>query len=441
MTDLTDIAVRDTAVTDAAGTRLVLRGGRLADGAVADVVIDTETGIIAAVGQQLAHRPGDVDEDCRAMMVLPAPAEPHAHLDKALSADRAGWDCPNPGGDLAGAIAAWHAQWPLLTHEDLVDRATRAVEQLVLHGTTAIRSHVDVGDVIGTRAIRALVEVKARVEASGLADLQLVALVAPPISGAGESSSRRLLEEALAAGADLVGGCPYRHDDPWAAVRTALDIAEDHGVGVDLHTDETIDASVLTVVDLARAAAMRGVGAGITASHCVSLGVQEEGVQADVARQLADAGVSVVALPQTNLYLQARGHSSRQPRGITALRALLDAGVNVAAGADNIRDPFCTVGRMDATETAALLIMAGHLDAGEAWSLCSAGARRAMGLAPVTVAAGQPAELVCIEGQSLCGAVAAGSEQRLTIHRGRIVARSTVSRVLGAVRDPAPVPV
>jgi cytosine deaminase len=333
-----------------ASGRLVLRGGVLGDGSRADVALDPGSGRIAEVGTDVAPLPGDVVERCDGMVVLPAPAEPHTHLDKALASDSPG--CDNPDGDLAGAISVWHAHWASLRHDDLVGRATRAVEGMVLRGTTAIRSHVDVGDGLGLTAVSALAEVRSNVTQRGLVDLQLVALMASPVTGAEGAPGRRLLEEALDLGVDVVGGCPYRDPDPQGAASYFLEVAQRRGVAVDLHTDETLDAEVLTVADLARLVAQRGPGAGVTASHCVSLGMTDVAQQKEIAMALAAAGVSVVALPQTNLYLQARGVATGAPRGLTALRPLLDAGVVVAGGADNVRDPFCSMGRLDATETA-----------------------------------------------------------------------------------------
>jgi cytosine deaminase len=183
---------------------------------------------------------------------------------------------------------------------------------------------------------------------------------------------------------------------------------------------------MLAVRDLARMVVERGFVAGAVASHCVALGVQPPEVQAVVARELADAGVAVVSLPQTNLYLQARGDACAPARGITAVRALLDAGCVVAGGGDNVRDPFNCVGRSDALETAALLVAAAHLLPDEAYRLVSAGARAAMGLPEVVLAEGAPAELLAVRGASLADAIARASEHRFVIHAGRCVARTEV---------------
>jgi cytosine deaminase len=185
------------------------------------------------------------------------------------------------------------------------------------------------------------------------------------------------------------------------------------------------------LVHLARGVADLGWAPGrATASHCVSLGVQPAAQQAETAALVAAAGVSVVALPQTNLYLQGRDRTSSVPRGLTALRTLRAAGANVAAGGDNVRDAFNAVGRADPLETAALLVMAGHLAPEEAWPMVGAAARVAMGLPAAGPVVGATADLLCVEGDDLTSALARASETRTVVHAGRVVARSVVRRSL-----------
>jgi cytosine deaminase len=412
---------------------LLLRGGVDATGARLDVRVDPASGLIVDVAADVRPVPTDELLDCIDMVVLPAPAEPHAHLDKALSAGRA----PNPAGDLVGAIAAWHAYRPSLDEGEILGRARAAAHELIAHGTTAIRSHVDVGPGIGLRGLTALVALREELAEQGLAELQVVALISPPLTGAEGAANRELLAAALEAGADIAGGCPHLDPDPVGATAAALDAAETAEAPIDLHTDETLDPAKLAVRDLARMVVARGFTAGAVASHCVSLGVQTPEVQAEVAGELAAAGVAVVALPATNLYLQARGVAQAPARGLTAVRALLDAGATVGAGADNVRDPFNCVGRSDALETAALLVMAAHLTPEEAWALVSDGARRAMGLpGATTLEPGAPAEILAVRGASLADAIARGSEHRTVIHAGRCVARTEVRSALAPLPQP-----
>lgn len=399
---------------------MLLRGGVRADGSRVDVAVDS--GRIVALGIDMLQPPGTTVVDCHGMVVLPAPAEPHVHLDKVFSEPRSG-----DVDDLAGAVSAWEQ----VARRDAAETkraASRAVETLVANGCTAIRSHVEISEATGLDAARALLDLRAELHDHGTVDLQLVAMASCPLTGRDGGGQRRRLHEALRLGFDVAGAAPWRDPDPAGAIRVVLDTARENGVPVDLHMDETLDPETLTLFDLLNEVEAEGLGAGVTASHCVSLGMQVPDVQRAVATELAARGVSVVTLPQTNLYLQARAVKRAKPRGITALDPLFAAGVTVAAGADNARDVFCPVGRLDPCETAVLLVLGGHLDAGDAWAACSAGARRAMGLPAVGLEVGSPADLLCIGGTSLVDAIAGASANRITIHRGEVVARTSVQR-------------
>lgn len=406
---------------------LLLTGGIDGAGARVDLRCDAATGLVVDRGPALTPVADEETVDLTGMVVLPAPVEPHAHLDKALSGDAA----PNPAGDLPGAIAAWRVHRATLTDEDLATRSRAAALELVAHGTTTIRTHVDVGPGIGLRGLEVVARVRDELRAEGLCEIQLVALVTPPVTGDGEGAEMRaLLRAAMTRGADVVGGCPHIDPDPVGATRELVAIAAELGLPIDLHVDEQLNPGALWVRDLADALVAAGHDHGAVASHCVSLGVQDEATQAAVAAQLAAAGVAVVTLPQTNLYLQARDRPVSPPRGLTAIRALLDAGVTVAAGADNVRDPFNAVGRSDALETAALLVMAAHLSPADAWHAVSAAARAAIGAPATELLPGQPAEVLALRGSSLADALARASDGRVVVHRGRVVASTAVLTVL-----------
>ena len=397
---------------------LLLGGARLATGEVVDVRLHGER--IEAVGAPGTLPPAAERLDLGGWLLLPAPAEPHAHFDTALTADR----IPNPTGDLAGAIDAWLSHQGSVTRDDFVGRATEAALLGLANGATAIRTHVGIYEGVGTRAVEALLEVQEALR--GLVDLQLVALNVR-LTGPECRDMRAMLRAAMEMGADVVGGCPHLDPDPVAYHDIALSLAMEFKRPMDLHTDETLDPSVLHLPHLANLVVETGFPYGVTASHCVSLGIQPPQVATQVAEQVAAARVAVVCNPQTNLFLQARGQRSAPVRGLTALRPLLDAGVTVAAGGDNLRDPFNPVGRADPLETASLLVTAGHLRPDEAYAAVSAGARAAMGLPEIQVAASFPAELLAVQGSSLGEAIAGGTN-RIVIHQGRVVSRTTITR-------------
>jgi cytosine/creatinine deaminase len=397
---------------------LFLRRARLADGRVVDLRVVDEH--IAAVGDLTAD-PADDTIDLDGYLLLPAPAEPHAHLDKALTADRV----PNPSGDLIGAIVAWLAYRTSLTVEEIAERAEVAARINLSHGATAIRTHSGVGADVGTQALEALELVRKNL--AGLLELQNVALPTYPLTGREGAGNRAALRDAMETGADVVGGCPHLDLDPVGAMQFCLDIAAEFDRPIDLHTDETLDVATLNLADFAMAVRASGFRGGASASHCVSLGMQDAETQQRVAGLVADAGVSVITLPQTNLFLQGRDLGIGTPRGLTALRPLLAAGANVAAGADNFQDPFNTMGRGDPMETAALLVMAGHLRPEQAYDAVSNAARRAMGLPVVAMAPGSPAELLAIRAGGVREAIASASPARIVFHRGREVARMTTT--------------
>jgi len=284
------------------------------------------------------------------------------------------------------------------------------------NGYCAVRSHADTTLDSGLRSVEALLEVKRRV--ADVIDVQVVALCGWPLLGPAGADQRALLADAVAAGVDVVGGCPHLEGTGTRGpTELLLEIAADHGLPVDLHTDETLDGTMLGLVDLADLVS-RGYPQPVTASHCVSLGMLPVERQREIAEQVAAAGVRVVALPQTNLYLQGRGHVP-MPRALTAVGVLAEAGVHVAAGADNLQDPFNPVGRACPFETAGLMVLAAHLRPDDAYAAVADEAAGVVGAEPVMLAPGDLADLVAVRAATLREAIAYGPPDRIVWRRGR----------------------
>lgn len=387
----------------------VLQRATTSDGDVVDVRI--AGGTIDCVAARITPGRGDTVVDLAGHLLLASAVEPHAHLDKAFLAER----IENPTGDLMGAIQAMQASRHLLDVPDIIERAERAARLMASNGYGAVRTHADTTEEHGLRSIEALLEVKGRV--AGVIEMQIVALCGWPVTGAAGAANRTLLREALEAGADLVGGCPHLEGEAsQAATDFYLELAAEFGVPVDLHTDETLDPSACGLSELARAV-LAGFPHPATASHCVSLGQLPPSEQRAVADLVAEAGVNVIALPHTNLFLQGRG-TSPMPRGLTAVATLRAAGVNVAAGADNLQDPFNPVGRACPFETAGLMIMSAHDLPSVAWSAVTEASRRTLGLPDHCIAEGLPADLVAVRANTLREAIATGPMPRRVWKRG-----------------------
>lgn len=392
----------------------LLRHATLADGGRCDVVLDGSVVSRLAPAGSVPVTDPEATLDLDGWLLLTAPAEPHAHLDKALSFDL----IDPPHGDLGSAIASWTAYAGTMTVDSIVERARAQALAMLANGITAIRTHVDVHPGAPTRGAEALVRV--RDELAGLVDIELVALCS---TFAGDAD----IEAALDAGLDLVGGAPHLADDPAGEVRRLVAVAHRRGLGMDLHTDESLDGPV-TLDVYARAVRDLPRDRQYSAGHCCRLGTMPPDQLAEMVEEVRLSDIGVIANPITNLYLQGWQHSVAKPRGLTALRELIDAGVRVAAGADNVRDPFNPVGRSDAFETASLLVSAGHLSPVEAWHLVSDGARSVMGLPLAGPRAGARAELLAVRATNLLDAIANAPADRLVLHAGRLVARSALHR-------------
>ena len=372
-------------------------------------------GVISEIAESLDDRDADITIDLTGHLLLPAAVEPHAHLDKAFLAERV----ENRTGDLMGAIDAMISLSGTITFDDIVERAERAARLMAASGYTAVRTHADTVDHNGLRNVEALVDVRRRV--ADVIDVEIVALTGTPVVGPAGATHRALLRDALAAGADLVGGCPHLETDDAieAATDVFFEIALEAGVGMDLHTDETLDPAVMGLEYLARRV-LAGFPHRVTASHCVSLGQRNAAEQQRIAELVAAAGIGVVTLPHTNLWLGGRSQQP-VPRGLTAIDALRAAGVTVAAGADNLQDPFNPMGRACPFETASLMVLAAHDLPHVAWASVGTDARRVLGLATGAIAVGAAADVLAVPGDSLRGAIAEGPSNRRVFRAGREV--------------------
>jgi cytosine deaminase len=367
--------------------------------------------------------------DLTGYVLLPPLVEPHLHLDKALLAER----FPERDWTLTGAIDTWIAYCDALQPADLLARGSEVLARYLAAGVTAVRAHVDTVPAEGLKGVEAALELGRRF--AGLVDLQVVAGCFIPATGLAGADNLARLRDALAAGATCVGGFPSLDPDPPAAVEALAELAAGCGVGLDLHVDETTDPDIFALGRLIEVAAA-GFPGPVTASHAVTLGLLAPDRQRAVAEAMAAAGMGVVCLPQTNLLLQGRGAGSLAPRGLTALRPLLDAGVALGAGGDNIQDGFNPLGRADPFETASLLVAAGHLTVPEALAAVTSGAARVIGAPnPARWSGEDRDDVVAVRAASLTEAVAGATPERLVLRDGRVVASTRCVTELAMAGD------
>ena len=296
--------------------------------------------------------------------------ESHCHLDKTLTIKEVG----NPSGTLMEAIHKWVAYKPQITKADYLRRGTLAIGMARLAGTTRLRTHVDV-DAGGFLALEAMLELRQTFKDQIL--IQIVALGNP-------SEEIDLMRQAMQMGADAVGGCPAIRADGTLELKNALELAAEFNKPVDLHIDENDHTNFLEI--LAEMVLETGFSLPVMAGHCCSLDFLPESEAARVIEKVAAAKISIVSLPACNLNLQGRGIHP-MPRGITRVAQLLEAGVNLCFGSDNVQDPFHPVGNYDLLYAAHLGATATHLthQAGleAAFKMITSNADLALGLEPL----------------------------------------------------------
>jgi cytosine deaminase len=353
--------------------------------------------------------------DLKGHVIVPSFVEPHAHLDKAFLADR----IHNPTGDLLGAIHGLEEARNTITFHDIVNRAVLAAQLMSRNGVTNVRTHADTTVEGGLTSVLALLEAKHL--CSSFIDIQVAMLLGWPVTGNEGKHSRSLAQQAIEAGVDVVGGCPHLDQHPHEAVEYFLQLAIDNNLPLDLHADENLRKSSDDLEFLADLMLANNVRHHVAASHCVSLSVQSETAIKRTAEKVAQAGICVTALPHTNLFLQGRDLNTSIPRAITPVDALRRAGVTVAAGADNIQDPFNPMGRADPLETASLMVLAAHQSPTEALDMVTSAASQVVHNRRSHIGIGEVANLVAIPASNVREAIAMGPPDRFVVYGGVVI--------------------
>ena len=322
------------------------------DGAVD---IDIRDGRIAAIGPAAPPDPDLPSVDCRRGMVWPAFVDLHAHIDKAHIWGRA----PNPDGSWLAALETVRAdrlaRW---TAADVERRMDFSLRSAFAHGTRALRTHID--SLPPQAAISWPVFARMRERWRGRIELQGSAL-GPVEMLLGEDGSA--LADRVADHQGILGCVLKSTPDPEAALDRVFGLARERGLELDFHVDETDDPGSTMLRHVAEAALRWSYEGRVTCGHCCSLAVQGEAEAEATIRLAARAGLTIASLPMCNLYLQDRS-PGRTPRwrGVTLVRELAAAGVKVAFGSDNVRDPFYAYGDYDMLEVFREAVRIAHLD-------------------------------------------------------------------------------
>lgn len=369
-------------------------------------------------------------------LALPAFVNAHVHLDKCYTGDVA------PPGTAPTLDHSVRQTWLVkrsYTVEGIVERASRAVQDALVHGTTTIRAFADVDPIGGTVPVEGLCALRELWR-----DLVTIEVVAFPQEGIVRApGTEALMKEAMRLGADVVGGMPwFEHTDGDARrhVDFCLDLADEHGCDVHMLVDDTDDPTSRSLEYLAVQADRRGMHGRVAASHCGALSAYDDAHAARVIDLVARARMTIVSNPHISLVFGGRSDRGRVRRGTTRLQELRAAGVNLAAAQDDVHDPYYPFGRNDQLEVAQYVCHVAQFvsptDVAFAIRMVTANASSAMCMKGYGLGEGCTADIAVYEAPDAIEALRRMDPPRWVLRRGVVVAESDHTSSVRRVERP-----
>jgi cytosine deaminase len=400
---------------------LVIRGANLPDGCTGvDIAIDK--GRIVEVGPQVEVQAGR-EIDATGRLVTPPFVDSHFHLDSTLSY---GQPRVNQSGTLLEGIELWGEFKSDLTVENVKARAGELCRWAIARGTLAIRSHVDVSD-DNLLAVEALLEL--RQEFRPYMDIQLVAF--PQDGYFRYSPNAANLERALDMGVDVVGGIPHFERtmaEGAASVEALCEIAAERGLQVDMHCDESDDPHSRHIETLTFHTQRLGLHGRVTGSHLTSMHSMDNYYVSKLLPLMAEARINVVANPLINITLQGRHDTYPKRRGMTRVKELMEAGVNVAFGQDALLDPWYSLGSHDMLEVAHMGLhlaqMTGVEQMQQIFAAVTTNGARVLGLEDYGLEPGCHADMVILQAANPQEALRLKPTRLFVIRRGTVIAET-----------------
>jgi len=339
---------------------------------------------------------GEEVVDCFGKMVLPPYIESHVHLDSTLTA---GDPCWNMSGTLFEGIECWSKRKDKLSKMDIKERANQTLRMQASNGIQFVRTHVDVTDP-SLVALEALLEVKE--DLKGTMDIQIVAF--PQEGILSYPNGKELMENAIKLGADCVGAIPhfeFTREYSVESLNFAMKLAEKYDKLVDVHCDEIDDEASRGLETLACRAYESGMGEKVTASHTTAMHSYNNAYTVKLFRLLKMSGINFVSNPLVNTHLQGRMDTYPKRRGVTRVKELLDAGMNVSFGHDDIFDPWYPLGTGNMVDVVHMGLhvcqMMGYEEILNSYKLITHNAARTLNLKNYGIKEGNPADFIILD--------------------------------------------
>lgn len=401
--------------------KLLIREARLRNRPeTVDIAVD-EDGIIADIKPDL-QLSSENTIDAEGSLVTPTFVDPHLHLDKAFTA------CDgrtSQSETLEEAIELMHNFKEDYTVEDVKERAVKAIRASVKYGCTKIRAQADVDTIGGLTPLKGVLAAKE--ECEDIADVQVVAF--PQEGILKDEGTEELLRESMDMGADVMGGMPASEgsrEDAQEHVDLVFEIAKKHDVDIDMHIDQSKDPFDQNLEYTALKTIREGCQGRVTGGHCVSLAYQNDTYASKVIELLMKSDFNVCFNPQI-LAIMGIDPEPRT-RGVTRVRELVDAGVNVAAAQDTICDQFHLYGTGDPLDYGLLAVYAAQYNSSEkaeiVYDMLTFNAAKIMRLSDYGVKVGNPADLNVIEAPNIREALRLRPSRSYVVKNGNIIGQT-----------------
>ncbi|MEB5706791.1 cytosine deaminase [Pantoea anthophila] len=379
--------------------------------------------IVRLSAQPQQATPADQSLDGEGGLACAPFIEPHIHLDTTQTAGQPAW---NQSGTLFEGIERWAERKAMLSHEDVKQRAMQTLKWQIANGIQFVRTHVDVSDPSLT-ALKAMLELKA--EVAPWITLQIVAF--PQEGILSYPNGEALLEEALRLGADVVGAIPhyeFTREYGVESLHKTFALANRYDRLIDVHCDEIDDEQSRFVETVAALAHRDGNGARVTASHTTAMHSYNGAYTSRLFRLLKLSGINFVANPLVNIHLQGRFDTYPKRRGITRVKEMLEAEINVCFGHDDVFDPWYPLGTASMLQVLHMglhvcqLMGYEQIDAG--LDLITHNSAKTMQLAGYGIQSGNEASLIILPAESGFDAVRRQVPVRYSVRRGSVVAET-----------------
>jgi cytosine deaminase len=379
---------------------LVLREARIAGREADTVDIGIAGGRIAVIAPALVC--DAPEEKLGGRLVTAGFVDTHIHLDKSCILGR----CQCRLGTLQEAITEVAAAKRGFTEEDVYARARRTLEKAVLQGTTRMRTHVEVDPRIGLTSFHAISRLKR--DYAWAIDLQIC--VFPQEGLINDPGADQLLVQACAAGADLIGGCPYTDTQPNEQIARIFAIAQRFDLDIDFHLDFDLDPAWMHLDEVCRQTAATDRGGRVAIGHVTKLSAVAPQRLAAIGKRLADAGVAVTVLPATDLFLMGREATHNVPRGVTPVHRLAELGVTCSLATNNVLNPFTPFGDCSLVRLANLYANVAQLgraaELAQCFDMVTRSPAALMNRTDYGIDVGRPADIVVLDTQTRADCVA-----------------------------------